>query len=130
MVMFLTPTARAYFAWCVDPENPDAHDPALLRLERIVCTTCRGKGSTWLGREPWDAVSFTGGEWNEMHPDEQDEWMDGTYDQPCPLCDGQRVLDVPTPEGTPTAVWEAWEAHEREEWEHWAEVRAEMRAGC
>ena len=124
-----TPDFRDWISWCVSPENPDApvEVPAWVRE---VCGTCRGKGTTWLGRPSNDAVWFGADEWNDLHPDEQDEWMDGTYDQPCPLCDGQRVLDVPTPEGTPTAVWEAWEAHEREEWEHRAEVRAEMRAGC
>lgn len=117
---------REFCAFCAEEGDPM---PALVR---VVCDACRGRGSTWLGREPWDAVSFTGGEWDELHPDEQDEWMGGMYDQPCPLCNGQRVVDLPDPEATPPAVWAAWEAFEQELYECDAIGRAEQRfaEGC
>jgi len=127
--LFLSPVARSYFEWCVDPDNPDAPE-AVPALVREVCGECQGRGVTWLGRPRWDAVSFGGDEWAEMGPESQDDWISGVYDQPCPVCAGRRVVDVPTPEGTPTAVWEAWVAHEQDEWEHEAQVRAEIRAGC
>jgi hypothetical protein len=124
-----TPMFSDWISWCVSPENPDAPAP-VPAFVREVCRTCRGKGTTWLGRPSSDAVSFTGGEWNEMHPDEQDEWMDGTYDQPCPECKGLRVVDEPTAEGTPPAVWAAWMAHCEQEWQDRAVEAQELRMGA
>ena len=42
--------------------------------------------------------------------------MDGTYDRPCPECDGRRVVDEPDPERTPAGVWKAWEDHCEQVW--------------
>lgn len=124
-----TPFVRDYFAWCVDPANPDAPEPTPA-FAREVCDCCNGTGTTWLGRTRGDAVCFTGDEWNHMHGDEQDEWMDGTYDRPCPECDGLRIVDVPTSEGTPPAVWAAWTVHCHMVWED-QRVEAQERAmGC
>jgi hypothetical protein len=65
-----------------------------------------------------------------MHPDEQDEWMDGTYDRPCPECGGLRIVDVPDPERTPDAVWAAWLAHCEQEWRDRAVEAQELRMGA
>ena len=115
MAMFLTPFVRDYFEWCIDPANPDAPEPVPALL-RVVCDCCNGTGTTWLGRPAHDAVCFTGSDWNDLHPDERDEWMDGTYDRPCPECDGRRVVDEPDPERTPAGVWKAWEDHCEQVW--------------
>lgn len=124
------PFVRDYYAWCVDPAwNPDAPEP-VPALVREVCDCCNGTGTTWLGRPRGDAVVFCADEWNYMHPDEQDEWMDGTYDRPCPECEGRRVIDVPTPTGTPAGVWKAWEDHCEREWADARVAAQEIAMGC
>ena len=101
-------------------------------LVRVVCDACRGRGSTWHGRIGRDAVSFTSGEWDELGHETQDDYMSGAYDDLCPICNGQRVVDLPDPEATPPAVWAAWEAFEQELYECDAIGRAEQRfaEGC
>ena len=123
-----TPDFRDWIRWCASPENPDAAEiPA---WKRIVCPTCSGRGTTWLGRPAHDAVCFTGSDWNDLHPDERDEWMDGTYDQPCPECGGLRVVDEPDEESTPAAVWAVWEAHCVSVWQDRQVEAQELRMGA
>lgn len=123
-----TPDFRDWISWCESPENDaPVGVPAWVRK---VCDCCNGTGTTWLGRTRGDAVSFSGEEWNHMHPDEQDEWMNGTYDQPCPECDGLRIVDVPDEQSTPAAVWAVWEAHVYSVWQDRAVEAQELRMGA
>jgi len=84
-----------------------------------VCPDCEGEGfRSVLGAfTASDVDEWFAGDWDERDQFARD-MQAGSYDEPCPLCKGQRVVTAEQVR----AAEELWEAE--------AIGRAEMRMGC
>ena len=105
-------------------------DRSQITLVKEVCPCCDGKGKTWHGWHSDDACSFTSSEWDELGQDGQDGYMSGRYDQTCPECEGQNVIDVIDPNGTDPAVFNQWCEWVDDAYESDAIERQERAMGC
>ena len=75
-----------------------------------VCPRCRGEGS--YVNPAIDGNGITADEMAELGDDFREDYMAGTYDVPCELCHGRRVVTD----------------EELKDWEDGEEARAEMAA--
>lgn len=92
-----------------------------------VCDRCDGHGVTCrLG-------AMTASEYREIcydDPDFPDDYKAGVYDQPCPVCKGQRVVAEPDYDAIPQDIQERIDTYNRHEAEsaandrYWARVES------
>lgn len=73
-----------------------------LRIAKEVCDVCDGQGTTWHG---YAGTAFTASEWELLDGDDRDGYMSGRYDQPCPQCRGNNVVDAVSEEDSETAAY-------------------------
>ena len=112
------------------PDNAAAEGYPLghVALKKEICQTCKGRGATWHGRRSHDAVSFSQSEWAELGDETQDDYMGGNYDEPCPECKGNNVVDVLNEESSDPEVVAAIHEYMKDAYESFAIDRAEARA--
>ena len=100
--------------WQEDVEDEAERTPGLPRgvaTTTIVCPNCGGRGKTWHGDYSHNAISYSQDEWAELGPDTQDDYMLGRYDQTCPECKGNNVVEELDRDHTETAIlaeWDEW----------------------
>jgi hypothetical protein len=124
--------ARKGFGWYLQGCREEGL-PVEFRTVMVVCNICRGKGTTWHGwggRNGGPACSFSGDEWNDMHDDDREGYMDGTYDAPCPECLGHNVVECIVPESTPEGFLAGWHASLEEDARDRAVQAQEIAMGC
>jgi hypothetical protein len=109
------------FEW-LDDEGADVETTVATVKE--VCGTCNGEGKSCaylgaFGREDFD-----------NDPEFEESYFAGHYDKVCPECNGLRVVDVPTEEGTEPDAWAMYLDKIKGYREYAAERESERRMGC
>lgn len=101
-----------------------------LPAHNVVCPRCRGEGTH-------DHPAFSNGFTRDDEFVDEDfihEYMSGTYDVTCSVCDGRRVVpEIDNPEtltGHRKVAYDYLMDWHRSEAQHRAEVAAEMRMGA
>jgi hypothetical protein len=85
-------------------EETDADYRVEVHFKYDVCSVCNGKGSQV--NPSIDAGGLTAEDFDE-DPDFREEYLQGSYDEPCSGCDGLRVEPVIDEEKNPAEVVKA-----------------------
>lgn len=98
-------------------------EPITVSVEFVVCPSCRGKGK--YVNPSIDAHGISAEEFNEDE-DFRESYIRGDYDIQCVLCDGEKVIPVPTD----PALVKIIDEHANDLAEMRSDMLAEMRAGA
>ena len=93
-----------------------------------VCDACNGRGK--YVNPGIDSGGITGEEMSELGDDFLEDYMGGTYDVTCDLCDGRNVMLTADDSAISKDIREKWYAHEDEQASYEAELAAERRFGA